>query len=655
MILGAGLEAAALIAVGALARRFGIALPRAGFVSYAPGVAVFALLDRGWPLAATVTLLGIGIGDLWLRRVPPSEALRDAGRYTVAVAAAGLVYARLQGGLGADALAGGNLDALAASLVTLPTVAYGLLYLDIATRRGARSMDAVLVARWSAIVYGASTGLALGWLWLSHLSLEPRAALLPGAGLAAVTLASLYVLRRAVLAEVLERVRGFAEAAAADPTTKEGFQGIQEIAGRLVPWQWMAFARYEPGTNRLVVIGHARTPEAGEGEAFDPNSGPASEAVQLRRPIVARNTVESRGSELLVPLYDRGELVGLWSLRHATRGIYGDSDAAMLELLAPPLARRVALETSLRGVADVSDRTRSQTGTLTAAMERILALSQQVAAVAQRATHEATQATGLLSGAAREAHTLRDSAGEVSAAGGDTRDAGVRMEETADKVRVETQIAVRQLTHLGATALESATEVGRLRDVAEQVEKFTETIALIANQTNLLALNATIEAARAGVHGRGFAVVAEEVHKLAEQSGREARNVGRSAQETRRALERAVQLLEQMRIDLTHVVQGSTNWVKDLDLIVEVASNTARAGKRVADMAQNIAELSGHISQSLEQRQNAAEASTRETEAVATAAAQQAEAVVALRQAAAALTAITQEMGRAVGRLTQAP
>jgi methyl-accepting chemotaxis protein len=211
------------------------------------------------------------------------------------------------------------------------------------------------------------------------------------------------------------------------------------------------------------------------------------------------------------------------------------------------------------------------------------------------------------------------------------------------------------LTDLGAVALESTTEVGRLRDVAGQVEKFSETIALIANQTNLLALNATIEAARAGVHGRGFAVVAEEVHKLAEQSGREARNVGRSAQETRRALERAVQLLEQMRTDLTQVVQGSTGWVKDLDLIVDAASNTARAGKRVADLAQNIAALSGRISHSLEQRQNVAETSTRDTDVVATAAAQQAEAVAALRQAAAGLTAITQELGRAAGRLTQAP
>src|SRR5204862_1537364 len=112
--------------------------------------------------------------------------------------------------------------------------------------------------------------------------------------------------------------------------------------------------------------------------------------------------------------------------------------------------------------------------------------------------------------------------------GAQTRDSGAQMEQTTEKVRLATQTAVRRLTDLGVTTEESAREVRRLRDVAEQVEKFSETIGFIANQTNLLALNATIEAARAGVHGGGFAVGAGEVHRLAEASGREARNVGKS-------------------------------------------------------------------------------------------------------------------------------
>src|SRR5206468_11940660 len=141
----------------------------------------------------------------------------------------------------------------------------------------------------------------------------------------------------------------------------------------------------------------------------------------------------------------------------------------------------------------------------------------------------------------------------------ETRDAGAAMERAAEKVRAATQDAARRLTDLGATTEESVTEVQRLREVAAQVEKFSETIGFVANQTNLLALNATIEAARAGAHGRGFAVVADEVHKLAEASGREARNVGKSAQETRRALDRAAPLLQRVRGDLRHARPASTD------------------------------------------------------------------------------------------------
>src|SRR6266702_3311972 len=200
------------------------------------------------------------------------------------------------------------------------------------------------------------------------------------------------------------------------------------------------------------------------------------------------------------------------------------------------------------------------------------------------------------------------------------------MEKTADRVRTATQQAVRQLTDLGATTEESAAEVARLREVATQVEKFSETIGFVANQTNLLALNATIEAARAGVHGRGFAVVADEVHKLAEESGREARNVGKSAQDTRRALDRAAQLLERVRTDLGEVAHGSADWLQDLSHIAEAASGTAHAGKRVAELAHGIAEQA----------------------AVAAAAAEQLRAIDGLARGATELASLAENLGRAV-------
>jgi len=328
--------------------------------------------------------------------------------------------------------------------------------------------------------------------------------------------------------------------------------------------------------------------------------------------------------------------------------MYRDSDAELLALIAPQLALMLAFESSVQPVVGASDRTAAYVRSLTAAMRQIHGSSEEVAAAAQRASQDAAQATRLVGVAARESATLKQDAAEVAAAGEGTHNAGAQMEQTANKVRGETQGAVRQLTALGATAEESASEVRRLQEVAEQVERFSETIGLIANQTNLLALNATIEAARAGVHGRGFAVVADEVHKLAEQSGREARNVGKSAQDTRRALDRAVHLLERIRADLAEVVHGSTAWVRDLDQIAESAAGTARAGKRVGDVARAIADLSARIGQSLDEAKQGAEASTRESEGVADAASKQLKAIDTLSHGASELADLAQHLAQAV-------
>src|SRR3989441_10889325 len=328
--------------------------------------------------------------------------------------------------------------------------------------------------------------------------------------------------------------------------------------------------------------------------------------------------------------------------------MYRETDGEVLALLAPQLALMLAIETSVQPVVGASERTTTYIGTLTATTQEIHASSQEVAAAAQRASHGAKQAASLVSAVARESDQLKQHAGEVAAAGDQTRDSGSAMEKTTDKVRLATETAVRRLTDLGVTTEHSASEVRRLRDVAGQGEKFSGTIGFSANQTNLLALNATIEAARAGVHGRGFAVVADEVDKLAEASGREARNVGKSAQETRRALDRAAQLLERVRGDLGDVVRSSAEWVADLSRIAEAASGTARAGKRVAELAHGISERSARISQSLEQAKAGAHASTQEAEAVAAAAAEQLQAIEGLAHGAAELAALADNLAKAV-------
>jgi methyl-accepting chemotaxis protein/putative methionine-R-sulfoxide reductase with GAF domain len=648
--------AVALVAAAALSRRYGIALPGNGFSSYIVGVMLYAVLARGWPFAAVVAPFAMGVGDLVLRRLPLRASLGNAAHLTTGTTLVGLLYAQVGGQTGAAALTAGNIWPLTLLIVLLPIVINGTFYLELVLGQTIAWVDARLTLRWETIVYLTSAALAVAWLALSQAALPPAPFALLGASLALATFGSLYVIRLGVHADELRLIQRLAHAIAAEMNLSRSFTRVQELTRQLVPWEQMGFARYEARTRQMELV--ADTAAApGATFRFDADAGLTGEAVRLRRAVVGRGLAqdqvvvpggETPGSEMLVPLYHAGQLVGLWSVRHSDPALYRDSDGELLELLAPQLALMLAIDGSLRPVTGASDQTMQYVQTLTATTEEIHASSQEVAASAQRASHGAAQAANLVGAAAAEAEQLKKSAGELATAGDHTGEAGSQMQKTADKVRSGTEGAVRQLTDLGATTEESAAEVRRLRDVAAQVEKFSETIGFVANQTNLLALNATIEAARAGVHGRGFAVVADEVHKLAEESAREARNVGKAVQETRRALDRAAQLLERVRDDLGQVVQNSAGWVQDLGRITDAAGETARAGKRVAEVARASAELAARMTATLGQAGTAAQTSTQEAEAVAAAAAEQLRAIEDLAQGATELSGLADKLSQAL-------
>ncbi|HMA42777.1 MAG TPA: methyl-accepting chemotaxis protein [Gemmatimonadales bacterium] len=647
-----------LVVIGALTRRYGIPLPGNGFSSYVLGVSTFAILERGWEFAAVVALLLTVLGDVVLRRLPLRIAASNAAHLTAGSALVGIIYERLGGGTGSLALEPDNIGPVAALLVLMMTIVNGSFYLELALSRSIAWVDAKLTARWETIVYATSVGLALLWFRLFHTALPLATWILVATVLLGATLVSAHVIRLAVHADELQLVQRLARTIVTDINLARTFAHVQETTRRLVPWEHIGFARFDPRRREMELIADTAMQDGVTAAfRFDADAGLSGEAVRTRRPVVARNLgrgdaltpgAERTGSEILVPLFHGDQLIGIWSIRHSDPWMYRESDGDILNLAAPQIALMLALEGAVRPVVGASDQTTQYVQTITATTQEIHASSQEVAASAQRASQEAHRATHLVAAAAEEAGELRNGATDLATAGDQTREAGDQVERTAARVRSATQEAVRRLSDLGHSTAEGVKEMARLREAAAQVERFSEAIGFVANQTNLLALNATIEAARAGVHGHGFAVVADEVHKLAEEAGREARNVGKSVQETLRVLDRGGQLLQRIRSELGGVVEMSTALLPDLDRIAEVAGGTARAGKRVAEVARATAERAARMGQSLADAQNGAGASAQEAESVAAAAAEQLRAIEDLANGATELSSIAERLAQTV-------
>src|SRR5438093_1549391 len=290
---------------------------------------------------------------------------RISGAAALIVRIAVSIAALVSFGAGLVALSAENAWVVALTLVILPLIVNGTFYLELALGQSIAWVDARLTLRWESIVYLVSATLALAWLAVVHAGIPAATRAMFLLALMIATAGSLQVLRLGVRADELHLIQRLAQVIAAELTLTQSFKRVQELTRQLVPWEQMGFARYDARTRQMELVADTAA-QPGTTLRFDADAGLTGEALRLRRPVVAHGLAkdqvvvpgaETPGSEMLVPLYHAGQLVGLWSVRHSDPAMYRQSDGDLLELLAPQLALMVAIDGSLRPVTGASDQT----------------------------------------------------------------------------------------------------------------------------------------------------------------------------------------------------------------------------------------------------------------------------------------------------------
>jgi len=137
--------------------------------------------------------------------------------------------------------------------------------------------------------------------------------------------------------------------------------------------------------------------------------------------------------------------------------------------------------------------------------------------------------------------------------------------------------------------------ISRIEGSIGSIQEMVKVINAIAGSTNLLSMNAAIEAAHAGEEGRGFAVVAEEIRKLADTSGKNAKEIGRQLKEVIAVITRAAEESSRTR-DSFHEIRTEINGA--IDAFQEITAATgelAEGGRQILEALRTLSEMSGRV------------------------------------------------------------
>ncbi len=157
---------------------------------------------------------------------------------------------------------------------------------------------------------------------------------------------------------------------------------------------------------------------------------------------------------------------------------------------------------------------------------------------------------------------------------------------------------------VGKDGLDSVVKmVEEIKEGSIGLEETNLIIHGISSQTRLLAMNAAIEAAHAGEAGKGFSVVAEEIRKLAENSGTQAKKISKVLKDIKCLIDTTSETSAEAQDKFKQVVELSEQVKHQEETVQHAVSEQASGGNELLQALQQMNLLMQNVKENSEELQ----------------------------------------------------